>query len=514
LNEQLETVLILDYGSQYTQLIARRCREEGVFSRIEPWDLPVDEIRALEPVGIILSGGPRSVYDEGAPRLNRELLKLGVPLLGICYGMHLLVISQGGDVSSGDVSEYGRATIIQQNPSRFFAGLDDDQPVWMSHGDHVTRLPDGWTLTAQSGSGIVAAVEQPGRKLYGVQFHPEVSHTPSGDRMVRNFLYDICGAAGGWDMRSFAQRAVEQINGTIGDGSAVCGLSGGVDSSVAATLVHRAIGDRLRCILVDNGLLRKDEARRAEDVFRPIFGDRLYVVDAGAEFLADLAGVSDPEEKRRLIGNRFIRVFEEEAGKISDAKFLVQGTIYPDVIESAGSRGPADVIKTHHNVGGLPEELGLKLVEPLRDLFKDEVRQVGRELGLPESILMRHPFPGPGLAVRILGEVDAESVVMLQEADAIFIGELENSGWYDRVSQALAVLLPVKSVGVMGDGRTYERVVALRSVDTRDFMTADFSPLPHELLARISSRITNEVRGINRVVYDVTSKPPGTVEWE
>ena len=514
MSDKRETVLILDFGSQYTQLIARRCREEGVFSRIEPWDWPIDEIRRLNPVGIILSGGPRSVYDKGAPQLNEELLNLGVPLLGICYGMHLLVISQGGKVSSGKVSEYGRATIIQQNPSQFLAGLENEQPVWMSHGDHVTQLPEGWTLTAQSSSGIVAAIEQPRLRLYGVQFHPEVSHTPSGDEMLRNFLYDISDATGGWDMHSFAQRAIEQVRETIGNGSAICGLSGGVDSSVSATLVHRAIGDRLRCILVDNGLLRKDEARQVEDVFRPIFGDRLDVVDASADFLADLTGISEPEEKRRLIGNRFIRVFEEEAGRFQDTKFLVQGTLYPDVIESAGSRGPADVIKTHHNVGGLPEKLGLKLVEPLRDLFKDEVRQVGRELKLPESILMRHPFPGPGLAVRILGEVDAESVAMLQEADAIFIEELRRSGQYSQVAQALAVLLPVRSVGVMGDGRTYERVIALRSVDTRDFMTADFSRLPYDLLAKVSSRITNEVRGINRVVYDITSKPPGTVEWE
>jgi len=431
LSEQRETVLILDFGSQYTQLIARRCREEGVFSRIEPWDWSIDEIHTLKPVGIILSGGPRSVYDKGAPQLNKDLLDLDIPLLGICYGMHLLVISQGGEVSSGKVSEYGRATVIQQNPSQFFTGLEKEQPVWMSHGDHVTQLPDGWTLTAQSSSGIVAAIEHPQTKLYGVQFHPEVSHTPSGNEMLRNFLYDINGATGGWDMHSFAQRAVEKVGETIGDGSAICGLSGGVDSSVSATLVHRAIGDRLRCILVDNGLLRKDEARQVEDVFRPVFGDRLYVVEARDEFLADLAGVSEPEEKRRLIGNRFIRVFEKEADRFQDAKFLVQGTLYPDVIESAGSRGPADVIKTHHNVGGLPEKLGLKLVEPLRDLFKDEVRQVGRELGLPESILMRHPFPGPGLAVRILGEVDAESVLVQQGFPSIGGVAAGAFGWRD-----------------------------------------------------------------------------------
>jgi len=514
LTEYRETVLILDFGSQYTQLITRRCREEGVFTLIEPWDWSLDEIRSLDPVGIILSGGPNSVYEKTAPQRKDDLTELGIPLLGICYGMQILVLQQGGEVTASELREYGRAEIVQRNPSRLLKGLDKELPVWMSHGDRVTSLPDGWTIAALSSSGIVAAVENDAAKIYGVQFHPEVSHTPSGDRIIRNFLYDICGARGGWNMGSFVRQTVEDIKGRIVDGIAICGLSGGVDSSVAATLVHEAIGDRLQCVHVDNGLLRKNEAKQVEKLFRPRFGDNLTVVDAGDEFLADLAGISDPEEKRRRIGNRFIRVFEREAKQFNNACYLVQGTLYPDVIESAGSSGSAAVIKTHHNVGGLPDELGLELVEPLRELFKDEVRQVGRELGLPESMLMRHPFPGPGLAVRILGEVDAASVAMLQEADAIFIEELVKSGWYDKVSQALTVLLPVRSVGVMGDGRTYERVVALRSVDTRDFMTADFSPLPYELLARISSRIANEVHGINRVVYDVTSKPPGTVEWE
>ncbi|MDP8237452.1 MAG: glutamine-hydrolyzing GMP synthase [Candidatus Hatepunaea meridiana] len=512
--KQRETILILDFGSQYTQLIARRCREEGVFSLIEPWDWAVEEIRKLNPVGIILSGGPLSVYDSGSHLRHTDLIKLGIPLLGICYGMHLLVLGTDGEVSSGETREYGRATIMQKGGSRLLDGLERELPVWMSHGDRATHLTEGWKITAESDSGIIAAIERPQANLYGVQFHPEVSHTPSGDKILRNFLYNICSAKGGWDMKSFAMQAIEEIKDQIGNADAICGLSGGVDSSVAATMVFEAIGNRLRCVLVDNGLMRKNEAAKVEAVFRPRFGDNLIVVDAGNDFLTDLAGVSDPEKKRKLIGNRFIKVFELEAKRFSDAKFLVQGTLYPDVIESAGTRGPAAVIKTHHNVGGLPEKLGVELVEPLRDLFKDEVRQVGRELGLPESILMRHPFPGPGLAVRILGEVDTKAVSILQEADAIFIEELRNSGWYDRVSQALAVLLPVRSVGVMGDARTYERVIALRSVDTRDFMTADFSPLPHDLLARVASRITNEVRGVNRVVYDVTSKPPGTVEWE
>ena len=514
MTERRETVLILNFGSQYTQLITRRCREEGVFSIIEPWDWSLDEIRSLNPVGIILSGGPNSVYDKTAPQRQDDLTKLGIPLLGICYGMQVLVLQQGGEVTASELREYGRAEIVQRNPSRLLKGLDKELPVWMSHGDRVTSLPDGWIIAALSSSGIVAAVENDAAKIYGVQFHPEVSHTPSGDRIIRNFLYNISGAKGGWNMESFVRQTVEEIKSKIDDGITICGLSGGVDSSVAATLVHEAIGDRLQCVHVDNGLLRKDETKQVEEVFRPRFGDNLTVVDASDEFLADLAGISEPEEKRRRIGNRFIKVFEREAKQFNDARYLVQGTLYPDVIESAGSGGPAAVIKTHHNVGGLPDELGLELVEPLRELFKDEVRQVGRELGLPESILMRHPFPGPGLAVRILGEVDAASVAMLQEADAIFIEELVKSGWYDRVSQAITILLPVRSVGVMGDGRTYERVVALRSVDTRDFMTADFSPLPYELLARISSRIANEVHGVNRIVYDVTSKPPGTVEWE
>ncbi len=509
-----ETVLILDYGSQYTQLIARRCREEGVYSWIEAWNISVQEVREIEPVGIILSGGPLSVYDDGAPDLNPELLTLDVPVLGICYGMYLLVKVCGGEVTGSTDREYGRASIDITVPGKLLKGLNPVELVWMSHGDKTAKLPENWNEIAISNSGIVAAIENNQRNLYGVQFHPEVSHTPSGDKILKNFLYDICGSGGGWNMAAFAKQATTDIAEKIGDGRALCAMSGGVDSSVAATLVSNAIGDRLTCVFVDNGLMRKNEAIQVEKVFRPRFGDGLKLVNAGESFLKDLHGVTDPEKKRKLIGHRFINVFRREASSILDCNFLVQGTLYPDVIESSGTRGVADVIKTHHNVGGLPEELGLSLVEPLRDLFKDEVRQVGRELGLPDHMVMRHPFPGPGLAVRIIGEVNQKSIKIVQEADAIFIEELVEAGWYGKVSQALVVLLPVKSVGVKGDARTYEQVVVLRSVDTRDFMTADFSPIPFELLAKISSRITNEVSGVNRVVYDITSKPPGTVEWE
>ncbi len=509
-----EQILILDYGSQYTQLIARRCREEGVFSRIEPFDWGVDKIEELKPVGIILSGGPSSTYDENAPQLDRRILELNVPVLGICYGMQVMLLNRLGKVGESARREYGRAVIDVMGDTRLLKGIGKEEQVWMSHRDRVIELPPGWRETAVSGSGVPAAVENAGENLYGVQFHPEVSHTLSGDKILRNFLYDICGAGGGWNLEWFIDKTVEELRAKIGTDRVISAFSGGVDSTVAATLVYRAVGDQLKLVLVDNGLLRKDEGGQVRETVGKRFGESLQIIDAGDRFLEDLRGVSDPEEKRKRIGRRFIKVFEEEAGKFKGAKRLLQGTLYPDVIESSVSRGPAAVIKTHHNVGGLPEKLGLELIEPLRDLFKDECRKVGVELGLPENVVMRHPFPGPGLAVRIIGEVTAEKVRMLQEADAIFIDELKKSGWYYKVSQALAILTPLKTVGVMGDGRTYEHLLALRSVDTRDFMTADFSPLPHDLLGMISNRITGEVEGINRVVYDITSKPPGTVEWE
>ncbi len=514
MSDPRETILILDFGSQYTQLIARRCREEGVFSRIEPFDVEIKTIREYDPIGLILSGGPSSLYDEDAPYRWDDLVELSVPILGICYGMHVMVKGEGGTVEASPNREYGRATLFRMQASRLFAGLTAEQPVWMSHCDRVMDLPSGWQRVGVSDSNIPAAIELPEHNIYGVQFHPEVSHTLSGDKIINNFLYKICSARGGWDMSSFVEQTTQTLKDKIGDQKVICGLSGGVDSAVAATLIHRAVGDQLNCVFIDNGLLRKNEREEVEAVFRSRLIDALTVVEAQGDFYNALSGVTDPEQKRIKIGHTFIELFDKEAAKFSDAKFLAQGTLYPDVIESASSKGPAATIKTHHNVGGLPEKMGLSLIEPLRDLFKDEVRQVGRELGLPDSMVMRHPFPGPGLAVRILGEITPERTAILREADAIFLEELRKADWYNKVSQALAVLLPIRSVGVMGDGRTYEHVIALRSVDTRDFMTADFSPIPHELLAQISSRITNEVHGVNRVVYDITSKPPGTIEWE
>jgi len=519
-----QTVLILDYGSQYTQLIARRTRENRVYCEVHPFDLGLDEIRRRQPIGVILSGGPDSVYRDGAPSAEPGLFELGVPLLGICYGMGLMAHLLGGEVEAAGRREYGRAEIdLEARPGVLFAGLEGRQTVWMSHGDSVRRLPAGFRATASTPNAPVVACESAERGLWGIQFHPEVSHTVAGGDMLRNFLYEACGADGDWRMASYLEETVAQVRQRVGEERVICGLSGGVDSSVVAALLQRAVGERMTAVFVDNGVLRKNEATQVVHSLGDGLGIPIHAVDARRRFLAELAGVTDPEDKRRTIGRVFIEVFEQEAralaagqgdGGGAGARFLAQGTLYPDVIESVSVKGPSAVIKTHHNVGGLPAKLGFELIEPLRYLFKDEVRQLGRELGLPEDLIGRHPFPGPGLAVRILGEVTAERVAMLQEADAIFIEELRESGWYDKTSQAFAVLLGAKSVGVMGDYRTYEDVVALRAVETQDFMTADWSPLPYELLGRVAGRIVNEVKGINRVVYDVTSKPPGTIEWE
>lgn len=516
---QRETIVILDYGSQYTQLIARRVREQHVYAEILPWDAEAERVQALRPKGYILSGGPNSVYDEGAPGLPDYLTQVDVPVLGICYGMQLLTRRLGGQVVPGTEREYGPAVVqVTENTNGLLGGLADQLVVWMSHGDRVVTLPEGFEVLARSQNDIVAAMGNTDRQIYGTQFHPEVHHTPRGDEILRRFLYDICGCEASWTPGAFIEHAVGQIRRQVGESSIVLGLSGGVDSSVVAALVHRAVGDQLTCIFVDTGLLRQDEAKQVAATFHASLGMRLVIVDASERFLGALAGVTDPEAKRQIIGEQFIRVFEAEARRLGNVAFLAQGTIYPDVIESAGSAGArgagAHRIKSHHNVGGLPEDMDLELVEPLRDLFKDEVRQVGLELGLPETLVWRHPFPGPGLAVRILGAVTPERVATLQAADAIFLEELWEAGLYRETSQAFAVLLPVRSVGVMGDGRTYANVVALRAVTTEDFMTADWARLPYELLGRVASRIVNEVAGVNRVVYDVSSKPPATIEWE
>jgi GMP synthase (glutamine-hydrolysing) len=522
-------ILILDFGAQYTQLIARRLRETNVYCEIHPWNVGDAFVRDFDPRGIVLSGGPSSVTIGETPRAPDAVWKLGVPVLGICYGMQTMAAQLGGRVEAGRVREFGRAEVRARGHSTLLRDLEDRRnaeghgllDVWMSHGDKVIDLPPGFALAGSSDACAIAAMADESRRFYGVQFHPEVTHTPRGASILARFAHEICGCGHDWNMHDYAGEAIEAIRAKVGDDEVLLGLSGGVDSSVAAALLHRAIGDRLVCVFVDHGLLRQSEAEQVMDTFATHLGVRVIHVDASDEFLTALAGVTDPEAKRKIIGRLFVDVFQREAAKLTAAKWLAQGTIYPDVIESASAKGTsAHTIKSHHNVGGLPETLHLKLLEPLRELFKDEVRKLGLELGLPREMVYRHPFPGPGLGVRILGEVSREHADMLRAADAIFIEELRaardasGQSWYDAVSQAFAVFLPIRSVGVMGDGRTYEHAVALRAVQTTDFMTADWAPLPHPLIARISSRITNEVRGVNRVVYDVSSKPPATIEWE
>jgi GMP synthase (glutamine-hydrolysing) len=512
--ESAETIIILDFGSQTTQLIARRVRELGVFSEIWAPDSPALKIRERKPKGLILSGGPASVYEPGAPHPDPAIFGLGLPTLGICYGWQLMAHLLGGQVKKTHLREFGRTELQVLVASELFAGLDSPQVVWMSHGDEPAQMPPGFVQTATSDSTMYAAVENRQTHQYGVQFHPEVSHTIHGKQILANFLRRICGCKGDWSTRSFIEHSLTEIRRQVGEGQVLCGLSGGVDSSVTALLLYKAIGSQLHCVLVDNALLRAGEREQVEQIFRNQFGVDLHVAEARDRFLRALAGVEDPEQKRKIIGREFITVFEEEAKKIGKVDYLAQGTLYPDLIESRSAKGPSATIKSHHNVGGLPDKMHLKLIEPLKELFKDEVRAVGRELGLSEELVGRHPFPGPGLAVRIIGDVTQERLDLLKRADAIFIEELRKAGWYDKTSQALAVLLPVKSVGVMGDERTYEQVVALRAVNTNDFMTADFTQFPWELLGKVANRIINEVRGINRVVYDVSSKPPATVEWE
>jgi GMP synthase (glutamine-hydrolysing) len=509
-----DTILILDFGSQYTQLIARRLRELSVYCEILPYSVPARELARPGVRGVILSGGPSSVYEPGAPHCDEGVFRLGVPTLGVCYGMQLMAKTLGSEVRSAGHREYGHALVHCVNGSLLFRGVGKDLKVWASHGDRIESAPAGFHVTATTDDAPVAAFEDASRGLYGVQFHPEVAHTERGLDILRNFAFSICGMRGDWNMESYAREAISAIRERVGNANVVCALSGGVDSSVAATLVNRAVGSQLTSIFVDNGLLRKNEASQVMERFARKLALKVVHVDASERFLRRLKGVADPERKRKIVGREFISVFTEEAEKIPNARFLAQGTLYPDVIESVSVRGPSQVIKSHHNVGGLPKRLKLELIEPLRELFKDEVRVLGAELGLDEELLFRQPFPGPGLAIRVLGAVTRERLDLLRAADDVLVTEIKNAGLYRKLWQSFAVLLPVRSVGVMGDARTYEHVLAIRAVESRDGMTADWARLPHELLARIGSRIVGEVRGINRVVYDVSSKPPSTIEWE
>lgn len=506
-----ESLVILDYGSQYTQLIARRGRELGVFSIILPYSASLEDIQTHNPKGIVLSGGPNSVFDKDAPKLTEGILDLGIPILGICYGMQLISQKFGGEVEEAETREYGKATITHKEKSELISESFDGSTVWMSHGTHVSKPPQGFVISAMSGETI-AGIENTEKHIYGLQFHPEVAHSEHGREILEAFI-DKCSFKKDWSASSIIDKQVAKIKETVGDKNVICALSGGVDSSVAATLVNKAVGDKQTCIFVDTGLLRRNEYEEVLDIYKDQ-GLNVIAVRAGDRFLKKLEGVSDPEQKRKIIGNEFIEIFDEEAGKLSNVKFLVQGTLYPDVIESVSVNGPSVTIKSHHNVGGLPEKMNLTLIEPLRELFKDEVRQIGAELGLPQNITQRQPFPGPGLAVRIIDKITPDSIAILQEADAIVRDEVIKAGSDKDLWQYFAVLLPVKSVGVMGDGRTHEQVVAVRAVQSSDGMTADWAKLPYDLLAKISSRIVSEVRGVNRVVYDITSKPPGTIEWE
>ncbi len=511
-----QKILILDFGSQYSQLIARRVREARVYCEIHPCNLGLDRIKAFAPKGIILSGGPASIYGKDAPMADKGIFDLDVPILGICYGMQFLTYLLGGKVAGATDREYGNATITIEDNDNLFHGMERGgrQTVWMSHGDRIDRMPDGFATLAGSESSPVAAMADTSRRYFGVQFHPEVAHTPEGPRILKNFLFRICGCEPTWTMTSFIHRTIKSMKERIGDERVICGLSGGVDSSVTAVLLHEAIGSSLSCILVDNGLLRKDEAREVMEIFQSHYGIDLHLVDASQHFLQCLEGVTDPEEKRKIIGREFITVFERKGKELGEIKYLAQGTLYPDVIESVSFKGPSATIKSHHNVGGLPEVMKLDLIEPLRELFKDEVREVGSELGLPRELVMRQPFPGPGLAVRILGEVTPGRLDILRDSDVVVIDEIRKAGLYEKVWQSFAVLLPVRTVGVMGDERTYENVIAIRAVDSLDAMTADWSKIPYEVLGKISNRIINSVKGVNRVVYDISSKPPSTIEWE